>query len=140
MGRFSAVTSLAILSFVFTCTTFGADRWAEGVVVSAQSQLKGGSLDYRAIYACARSMKHVMFPRTERIRVFANPTETNVLGDVSDDTLPGFQMAVILKATNADTGKALGTAECDVTPRAEVVSLTPGTKDLSPDSGHVMIE
>jgi hypothetical protein len=39
-------------------------------------------------------------------------------------------MAVLLKATHPDTGKALGTAECDVSRDAKVQSLKPGVKDL----------
>jgi hypothetical protein len=34
-----------------------------------------------------------------------------------------IQMSILLKAADADTGKTLGTAECDVTPDAKVVSL-----------------
>jgi hypothetical protein len=77
-------------------------------------------------------MMRQMFPDATRIRVVANPRDNEVFNNSADAALPGGQMAVLLQATDPNTGKSLGIAECDVSPDAKVSSLKSGVKDLPP--------
>ena len=107
-----------------------ADDWSQGVIVRANTEPDMKSKDDRAIYACAQTMMHEMFPQATRIRVVTNSGGKQVFNAAADSALPGVQMSVILQATDPDTGKSLGTAQCDVSPDAKVRSLKPGVKDL----------
>lgn len=132
MRRFSVAVPVAIVSLVTASLAF-AVGWNEGVVVSADRPVpSGGSPDDRAIYACARRMMNTMFPDQERIRVYTNPGNQEVFGNTADSGVPGLEMSVLLKATDAGTGETLGTAECDVSRDATVQSLTPGATNLPP--------
>lgn len=122
---------VAILALA-TATAALADDWSHGVIVSANGEPRMESRDDRAIYACARAMMHEMFPDATHIRVVANSRDNQVFNSSADSALPGVQMAVLLQATEPDTGKPLGTAECDVSPDAKVNSLKPGVKGLPP--------
>lgn len=136
---FLAVALSETLALTTACAGFATRPTDESVAVSG-GYSRGQSQDDRAINSCARTMVRRMFPGTERIQVFANTRDNQVFGNVYDDAMPGFQMAVLLKATDADTGKTLGTAECDVKPNAQVVSLRPGAKYLPPNAAFVRVE
>jgi hypothetical protein len=133
-----SILLIGILTLSTVSTAFAINPTDGGVIVS--SHRRGQSLDDRAIYACARTMVTRMFPGKEPIRVYASTGGEQVFDDFTDDTLLGYQMAVLLTATDAKTGALLGTAECDVAPTAQVVALKPGVKDLSPDASVVMVE
>ena len=105
--------------------------WNEGVIVSANGEPRG-SLDDRAIYSCARSMMHRMFPDAQQLRVRVDPNGGQVFGGTDDSTLPGVQMTVQLQASAPDTGQTLGSAVCIVSRDGSVKSLDPGTKSLPP--------
>jgi hypothetical protein len=120
MNRASVVAG--VLALAVASAALAGDPLDESVIVSAHGGVRGTTLDDRAIYACARSMTRRMFPDAERVLVSTSP-DNQVFGDVDDNVLPGYQMSILLKAADADTGKTLGTAECDVTPDAKVVSL-----------------
>lgn len=128
----SAHIALAVLAFAAASTALAADDWSKGVIVSADRQPDARDKEDRAVYACARTMMHEMFPEAARIRVVTNPGDRQVFNTSADSALPGVQMAVLLTATDPDTGKPLGTAECDVSPDAKVQALKPGVKDLAP--------
>jgi hypothetical protein len=131
MDRFSVGAAVAIVSLAAGSTALAVD-WSEGVVVSAHKPVRGGSLDDRAVYACARSMMDTMFPGKDSIRVYTNPGDNQVFDNSVDSSLPGVRMSVLLKATDAATGETLGTAECDVSRDAKVQSLKPDATDLPP--------
>lgn len=123
---------IAILSLASATVALAADDWSQGVIVSAKGEPRTQSREDRAIYACAQTMMRQMFPDATHIRVVANPRDSNVFNSSADSALPGVQMAVLLQAADPETGKTLGTAECDVSPDAKVSSLKPGVKDLPP--------
>lgn len=121
------------------CTAFATKPVDEDVTAS-DAHYRGRSLDDRAIDSCARAMVTRMFPGTERVRVLANnPGGHEVFSNFTSNAM-GLQMAVLLKASDADTGKTLGTATCNVKPDAQVVSLTPGAKDLPPNASLVRVQ
>lgn len=124
--------AIVVLGFATATTALAADDWSEGVIVSATGEPPTQSKEDRAVYACARAMMHDMFPQAKRIRVATNSPDRQVFNASADSALPGVQMAVLLKATDPDTGKPLGSAECDVSPDAKVQSLKPGVRDLPP--------
>jgi hypothetical protein len=132
MEPLRAAKRAAIAGFALTIATtaLAADDWSQGVVISAEGQPRIQSKDDRAIYACAQTMMREMFPDARRIRVVTNPRDRQVFNSSADSALPGVQMAVLLKASDPDSGKLLGTAECDVSPDSKVQSLKPGVKDL----------
>ena len=52
-----------------------------------------------------------------RVRNAANSRDSQVFNSAADSAIPGVQMAVLLHAAAPDTGKPLGTAECEVSPK-----------------------
>jgi hypothetical protein len=124
--------ALVILALATATAALAGDDWSQGVIVSANAEPRTASKEDRAIYACARSMMHEMFPQATHIRVVANSRDSQVFNSAADSALPGVQMAVLLQASDPDNGKPLGTAECDVSPDAKVNSLKPGVKNLPP--------
>jgi hypothetical protein len=121
---------IVILGFAAETTAHAADDWSQGVIVSATGEPSTQSKEDRAIYACAQAMMREMFPEVRRIRVATNSPGTQAFNPSADSALPGVQMAVLLQATDPDSGKPLGTAECDVSRDAKVQSLKPGVRDL----------
>ena len=134
MEIFSAIgrTAIVILGFAAATAAYAADDWSQGVIVSANGEPRIQTKEDRAIYACAQAMMREMFPEARRIRVATNSRDTQAFNPSADSALPGVQMAVLLRATDPDSGKPLGTAECDVSPDARVQSLKPGVKNLPP--------
>ncbi len=132
MDRAAVLTGM--LTLAAASAVLASDKWEEGVVVRAHGSVPGGSLDDRAIFACAKSMMRTMFPGAKQVRVFTASGE-QIFSDADDNVLPGYEMSVSLKATDLKTGKTLGTAECDVTPAAKVTSLRPGARVLQPNAG-----
>lgn len=128
----TARVAIVILGFAAAATAHAADDWSQGVIVSATGEPRTQSKEDRAIYACAQTMMRQMFPDATHIRVVANPRDSEVFNSSADSALPGVQMAVLLQATDPETRKPLGTAECDVSPNAKVTSLKPGVKALPP--------
>jgi hypothetical protein len=121
-----------MLAFATATTALAADDWSQGVIVSANAEPRPQSKEDRAIYACAQAMMREMFPQATRVRVVADSRDSQVFNSAADSALPGVQMAVLLQAADPDTGKPLGTAECDVSANAKVNSLKPGVKNLPP--------
>jgi hypothetical protein len=133
---FLAVAVSGALVLTTACAAFATKPVDEGVI-AGDDHNRGRSLDDQAIESCARAMVGQMFPGTERIRVLANkPGDNEVFGNVTSNAL-GLQMAVLLEASDVDTGKTLGTAACNVTSDAHVVSLRPGAKDLPPNAALI---
>jgi hypothetical protein len=137
MNRSLAILTMGCLGALVAASTSFAETDRITIVTG---HYRGLSADDRAIDACAKTMVARMFPGTERIRVNTNDRGHEVFGDPDDNALPGFEMAVLLTATDAKTGAFLGTAECDVTPNAKVTELRPGAKDLAQDADAGMVE
>jgi hypothetical protein len=124
----------ALLAFaLFACGAVAfADTVSPGsVIVTAPGSGRPESLDDQAIYACARTMVTRMFPGATKLRVVAD-AGPSVFGDTDDDAMPGYEMAMLLKASPAHSDRTLGMAVCDVTPDAHVVSLMKTTRDVLP--------
>jgi len=133
MNKCLAAVLAGVLAFVIGSAALAVNKWDEGVIVSANTHVRGLSRDDQAIYACARSMMKTMFPGVKRIQVFVPGGQQQVFNDSVDDSMPGYRMAVLLSAASVASGKTLGTAECDVSPNARVLALRPGAKALAPD-------
>lgn len=88
------------------------------VVLSANTQHREQSLDDKATYACAKACS--MFPDTGLIRVFAN-LGAKVFSDVYDE--PSFECSAA-RGHRHQSGKMLGTAECDVDPSSSSFTQT----------------
>ncbi|HUN75329.1 MAG TPA: hypothetical protein VMU40_12525 [Steroidobacteraceae bacterium] len=133
MNRWLTAVSAGVLVLALGSSALAVPERDQGVIVRANTQAHAGTRDDRAIDACARSMLRTMFPGRELIRVRIPRGAPQIFGDSDDDGMPGYQMAVLLEASDPASGRALGSAECDVSPSARVISLRPGAKELIPD-------
>jgi len=134
MNTCLTAVSAGVLMLALGSSALAVPERDPGVIVSANTQARGATRDDRAIDACARSMLRTMFPGRELIRVRIPRGSPQIFGDSDDDSMPGYQMAVLLEASDPANGRALGSAECDVSPSARVIWLRPGATELIPDA------
>ena len=84
--------AIAFIAVAAATTARAADDWSKGVIVSADREPDTRSKDDRAIYACARTMMHEMFPEATRIRKPLGTAECDVSRDATVQSLkPGVK-------------------------------------------------